>query len=137
MVKGCIQQLDIPAKVFNNPVNLTVAEFMESGNLASIRHSQQVLDKVHHQWPRDTDHSGYWLFKPQHLSLNRSLQNTGITLINSSYTGRGYQHEIAIQLNKSDETAIIWKAETENSIDFASGTNLALEYTAQPHWLKD
>lgn len=138
MIKGRIEQLDIPAKVFNNPVNLTVAEFMEAGNLASIRHSQQVLDKVHHQWPRNSDHKGYWLFKPQYLSLNPSLQNTGITLMNSSYTGRNYQHEVAIQMNKNDDSSIItWKAETENPLDISIGTNLALEYIAQPHWLKN
>ena len=69
------------AMVFNQPKTLAVAEFMESGNLASLRHCQQVLDKINHQWPKDLDNSGYWLFKPQHISIKRSQQNTGIQLL--------------------------------------------------------
>ena len=137
MVDGHIEQLDTPAKVFNQPNTATVAEFMESGNLATLKHSQQVLDKVLRQWPRDIENSGYWLFKPQHLVLSHSLQNTGIELVDSTYIGRGYQHDIAVQLNKGNNApTIIWKAETEHPIDIAIGENIALEYAAEPHWLQ-
>lgn len=138
MINGHIEQLDIPAKVFNQPNTMAVAEFMESGNLATLKHSQQVLDRVPHQWPRDLDNAGYWLFKPQHLILSHSLQNTGIELIDSTYIGRGYQHDIAIRLTKSNNAAtIIWKAETELPLDIAMGESIALEYDQQPHWLQD
>ncbi|MGK0249729.1 MAG: iron(III) transport system ATP-binding protein [Oleispira sp.] len=137
MIDGHIEQLDIPAKVFNQPNTLTVAEFMESGNLATLKHSQQVLDRIPAKWPRDIDNSGYWLFKPQHLILRRSLLNTGIVLIDSTYIGRGYQHEIAIRLTKSRlASTTIWKAETEVALDIAIGENIALEYAEQPHWLQ-
>jgi iron(III) transport system ATP-binding protein len=137
MVNGHIEQLDTPAKVFNQPNTATVAEFMESGNLATLKHSQQVLDKVLRQWPRDIENSGYWLFKPQHLVLSHSLQNTGIELVDSTYIGRGYQHDIAVQLNKGNNApTIIWKAETEHPIDIAIGENIALEYASEPHWLQ-
>lgn len=138
MVDGQIEQLDTPAKVFNQPNTAVVAEFMESGNLATLKHSQQVLDKVLRQWPRDIENSGYWLFKPQHLVLSHSLQNTGIELVDSTYIGRGYQHDIAVQLNKgSNAPTIIWKAETEHPIDIAIGENIALEYASEPHWLQN
>jgi iron(III) transport system ATP-binding protein len=138
MINGYIEQLDIPARVFNQPNSFTVAEFMESGNLATLKHSQQVLDRVPHQWPRDVDNTGYWLFKPQHLLLSHSLQNTGIELINSTYIGRGYQHDIAIRLTKNIHApTVIWKAETEAPLDIAIGENMALEYDHQPHWLQD
>jgi iron(III) transport system ATP-binding protein len=137
MIDGHIEQLDIPAKVFNQPNTLTVARFMESGNLTTLKHSQQVLDRIPPQWPRDMDNSGYWLFKPQHLILSHSLQNTGIELIDSTYIGRGYQHEIAIRLTKSRHgPTTIWKAETEGPLDIAIGENIALEYAQQPHWLQ-
>jgi len=137
MIHGQIEQLDSPANVFNQPKTVAVAEFMESGNLATLKHSQQVLDAVSHQWPRDIDNSGYWLFKPQHITLRHSLQSTGIELIDSTYIGRGYQHEIAIRLNKSnDAPSITWKAETESPIDIPIGDNLALEYVSEPHWLQ-
>jgi iron(III) transport system ATP-binding protein len=137
MVNGCIEQLDIPAKVYNQPNTLAVAEFMESGNLATLKHSQLVLDKVPHQWPRGIENTGYWLFKPQDLTLRHSLQNTGIELIDSTYIGRGYQHDIAIRLNKSNNApTITWKAETEKPLDIAIGENIALEYASQPHWLQ-
>lgn len=138
MINGHIEQLDIPAKVFNQPNTFAVAEFMEAGNLATLKHSQQVLDKIPHQWPRDIDNSGYWLFKPQHLILSHSLQNTGIELIDSTYIGRGYQHDIAIRLTKSNHApTVIWKAETETPLGIAIGENIALEYDQQPHWLQD
>jgi iron(III) transport system ATP-binding protein len=137
MVNGYIEQLAIPAKVYNQPNTLAVAEFMESGNLATLKHSQLVLDKVPHQWPRGTENTGYWLFKPQYLNLSHSLQNTGIELIDSTYIGRGYQHDIAIRISKSNNApTIIWKAETEKPLDIAIGENVALEYDAQPHWLQ-
>lgn len=137
MFDGKIQQLDYPAQVFNQPNTLHVAEFMEAGNIASVRQSQEILDKTPSIWTKDLERSGYWLFKPQYLSLNRSKQNTGIELVDSTYIGRAYQHDIAIRLNKSDKTpTIIWKAETENPIDIAIGDNIALEYDAQPHWLQ-
>ena len=138
MVNGRIEQLDIPAKVFNNPNTLAVAEFMECGNLATLKHSQQVLDRIPSQWPRDIDNSGYWLFKPQYLVLSHSFQNTGITLIDSTYIGRGYQHEIAISLTKNNRgSTVIWKAETEAPLGIAIGENIALEYEQMPHWLQN
>jgi iron(III) transport system ATP-binding protein len=138
MIDGHIEQLDIPAKVFNQPNTLTVAEFMESGNLATLNHSQQVLDRIPAKWPRDIDNSGYWLFKPQHLILSHSLLNTGIELVDSTYIGRVYQHEIAIRLTKSrNAPTTIWKAETEAPLDIAIGENIALEYAQQPHWLQE
>jgi iron(III) transport system ATP-binding protein len=136
MIDGHIEQLDIPAKVFNQPNTLAVAEFMESGNLATLKHSQQVLDRIPSKWPRDIDNIGYWLFKPQHLILSHSLLNTGIELIDSTYIGRGYQHEIAIRLTKSSHSTTIWKAETEAPLDIAVGENIALEYAQLPHWLQ-
>ncbi len=138
MINGHIEQLDNPAKVFNQPSTVAVAEFMESGNLTTLKHSQQVLDKISHQWPRDIENSGYWLFKPQYLTLSHSLQSTGVELIDSTYIGRGYQHDIAIRLNKSNNApTIIWKAETEHPIDITAGENIALEYISEPHWLQD
>ena len=137
MVKGHIEQLDIPAKVFNQPNTFSVAEFMEAGNLASLKHSQQVLDRIPTQWPRDLENTGYWLFKPQHLIMSHSLQNTGIKLLDSTYIGRGYQHDIAIRLTKSNHApTIMWKAETEAPLGIAIGENIALEYSQQPHWLQ-
>lgn len=136
MIKGHIEQLDIPAKVFNQPTSVAVAEFMESGNLATLKHSQHVLDKISHRWPRDIENSGYWLFKPQYLTISHSLRSTGIELIDSTYIGRGYQHEIAIRLNKSTNApTIIWKAETEQPIDITVGESIAIEYASEPHWL--
>ncbi|MFT7409716.1 MAG: iron(III) transport system ATP-binding protein [Oleispira sp.] len=137
MIDGHIEQLDIPAKVFNQPNSLTVAEFMESGNLATLKNSQQVLDRIPAKWPRDIDNSGYWLFKPQHLIISHSRLNTGIELIDSTYIGRGYQHEIAIRLTKSRHATTLWKAETEAPLDIAIGENIALEYAHQPHWLQE
>lgn len=138
MINGHIEQLDNPATVFNQPNTVAVAEFMESGNLATLKHSQQVLDKISHQWPRDLENSGYWLFKPQCLALSHSLQSTGIELLDSTYIGRGYQHEISIRLNKSNNApTIIWKAETEHPVDIAAGENIALEYVSEPHWLQN
>lgn len=138
MIDGHIEQLDIPAKVFNQPKTLTIAEFMESGNIATLKHSQQVLDRIPAKWPRDIDNSGYWLFKPQHLIISRSLLNTGIGLTDSTYIGRGYQHEIAIRLTKSSHApTTIWKVETEAPLDIAIGENIALEYAHQPHWLQE
>lgn len=136
MVDGRIAQLDTPAVVFNQPKTLAVAEFMESGNLASLRHCQQVLDKVNHQWPKDLDNSGYWLFKPQFVSIKRSQQNTGILLLDSTYIGRGYQYDISIQVDAHDpDKTIHWKAECEDSIELSVGDNLSIEYSAFPHWL--
>ena len=141
MVEGRIEQLDIPATVYNQPNTLAVAEFMESGNLASLKHSQLVLDKVPHQWTRGLENTGYWLFKPQYLSLRKSLLNTGITFIGSTYIGRGYQHDIAMQVNKNNVhnsvSTIIWKAETEKPLNIATGENITLEYDSQPHWLQN
>lgn len=138
MVSGSIEQLDIPATVYNQPNTLAVAEFMESGNLATLKHSQLVLDKVPHQWPRGIENTGYWLFKPQCLSMRHSLQNTGIELIDSTYIGRGYQHDIAIRISKSNNApTIIWKTETEKPLDITIGENIALEYNSQPHWLQN
>lgn len=136
MTAGSIAQLDTPTKVFNQPKNLAVAHFMESGNLASLHHCQQVLDKVDHQWPKDLDNSGYWLFKPQHLKVMRSRQNTGIHLLDTTYIGRGYQYHINIQLDKNDASkSIIWKAESEQPFDLTIGDSLSLEYSQSPHWL--
>ena len=137
MTQGRIEQLDIPACVYNQPKTIAVAEFMESGNIATLKHSQLVLDKVPLKWPRGIENTGYWLFKPQFLTLSHSLQNTGIELIDSTYIGRGYQHEIAIRLNKSNRSATItWKAETEAPINIPIGANIALEYASQPHWIQ-
>lgn len=137
MVAGDIAQLDKPAIVYNQPKNCAVAEFMESGNLTSLRHSQKILDRIDRQWHRDVENSGYWLFKPQHVSLKRSLQNTGVTLIDITYIGRGYQYELSIQLDKhNSENTIIWKAENEQPLDISIGDNLAIEYVASPHWLQ-
>lgn len=137
MINGQIEQLDSPAKVFNQPSTVAVAEFMESGNLSTLKHSQQILDKISHQWPRDLENNGYWLFKPQHITLHHSLQNTGVELIDSTYIGRGYQHEVAIRLNKSNNApTIIWKTETEHPIEISIGDSIALEYTSEPHWLQ-
>lgn len=136
MVDGRIAQLDTPAVVFNQPKTLAVAEFMESGNLASLRHCQQVLDKVNHQWPKDLDNSGYWLFKPQHISIKRSQQNTGIQLVDSTYIGRGYQYDISIHVDAHNpDKTIHWKAECEDAIELSIGDNLSIEYSAFPHWL--
>lgn len=137
MTRGSIEQLDIPASVYNQPKTIAVAEFMESGNIATLKHSQRVLDKVPHKWPRDIENTGYWLFKPRFLTLSQSLQNTGIELIESTFIGRGYQHEIAIQLNKGKQASVIWKAETETPINIPIGSNIALEYTSQPHWIQN
>ncbi len=138
MVAGDIAQLDKPAIVYNQPKNCAVAEFMESGNLTSLRHSQKVLDRIDHHWHKDLDNSGYWLFKPQHVTLKRSLQNTGITLIDTTYIGRGYQYELSIQLDKHNpDKAITWKAENEQPLDLNIGDNLAIEYLASPHWLQN
>ena len=68
--------------------------------------------------------------------MKLSKQHTGIKLLDSIYIGRSYEHEIAIQLNKGDNTSIIWKAETEQPIDINIGDNIALEYDSQPHWLQ-
>jgi iron(III) transport system ATP-binding protein len=122
--------------VFNQPKTLAVAEFMESGNLASLRHCQQVLDKINHQWPKDLDNSGYWLFKPQHISIKRSQQNTGIQLLTSTYIGRGYQYDISIQVDAHNpDKTIQWKAEYEDALELSVGDNLSIEYSAFPHWL--
>ncbi len=136
MVAGNIAQLDSPAVVFNQPKNKAVAEFMESGNVSSLRHSQQVLDNINHQWPKDLDNSGYWLFKPQHIAIKRSLQSTGIQLLDCTYIGRGYQYEMSIQTDTHNSNkTIIWKAENEQALEISIGDNLALEYTSTPHWL--
>jgi iron(III) transport system ATP-binding protein len=136
MVDGRIAQLGTPAMVFNQPKTLAVAEFMESGNLASLRHCQQVLDKINHQWPKDLDNSGYWLFKPQHISIKRSQQNTGIQLLTSTYIGRGYQYDISIQVDAHNpDKTIQWKAEYEDALELSVGDNLSIEYSAFPHWL--
>ena len=109
---------------------------MESGNLSSLRHSQQVLDNVSHRWPKDLHNSGYWLFKPQYVSLKRSLQSTGIKLIDCTYIGRGYQYELAIQIDShNSDNTVTWKAENEQALEINIGDNVALEYTATPHWL--
>ena len=136
MVNGQIAQLDTPAMVFNKPKTLAVAKFMESGNLASLPHCQQVLDKVNHQWPKDLNNSGYWLFKPQHISIKRSQQNTGIQLLSSTYTGRAYQYDISIRVDtRNPDKIILWKAESENVLELSAGDNLSIEYKAFPHWL--
>ena len=136
MVDGRIAQLGTPAMVFNQPKTLAVAEFMESGNLASLRHCQQVLDKINHQWPKDLDNSGYWLFKPQHISIKRSQQNTGIQFLTSTYIGRGYQYDISIQVDAHNpDKTIQWKAEYEDALELSVGDNLSIEYSAFPHWL--
>lgn len=135
MVEGNIAQFDKPAVVFNQPKNKAVAEFMESGNLSSLRHSQQVLDNVNHQWPKDLHNTGYWLFKPQYISLKRSRQNTGIQLKECTYIGRGYQYELSIQADAHNIDTVNWKAESEYALDIKIGDNLALEYTSIPHWL--
>lgn len=136
MVAGSIAQLDTPAVVYNQPKSLAVAHFMESGNLASLTHSQQVLDKVSHQWPRDLENSGYWLFKPQHFKIYKSQQHTGIQLSDITYIGRGYQYSIRIQLDKGlPEQSISWKIESEHLFDLSVGDNISLEYSQPPHWI--
>lgn len=133
MDQGKIAQLDIPAKVFNQPNSLTVANFMEAGNISSVRDSLQILDNVKNDWPKDIEHRGYWLFKPQEIIAKRSLQNTGIELLDCIYIGRGYQYDIAIQANKNNK--IFWKIESEQALDLSIGDKLALEYASKPHWL--
>lgn len=136
MNTGEIAQLDQPAIVFNQPNTLNVAKFMESGNIASVHHSLRILDNVQHNWPKDIENTGNWLFKPQHLKIKRSLQNTGITLVDSVYIGRGYQYEVSIQTDKHNEgVKIYWKAESESPLDLTIGDSLALEYISTPHWL--
>ena len=136
MVAGTIAQLDTPAVVYNQPATLAVANFMESGNLASLTHSQQVLDKVSSLWPKDIDNSGYWLFKPQYFSIHRSQQQTGIFLRDITYIGRGYQYDIQIQLNKhKPDEKISWKVESEQLFDLVIGDNVSLEYSQTPHWV--
>ena len=136
MAAGLIAQLDTPAIVYNHPKSLDVANFMESGNIASLPHSQQLLDKVSHQWPRDLDNSGFWLFKPQHIDIHRSRQQTGIKVINITYIGRGYQYEISIQLDKrKPDELIIWKVESEVLFELVVGDNVSLEYLKTPHWI--
>lgn len=138
MVAGEIAQLDKPAVVYNQPKSCAVANFMESGNIASLRHSQKILDRIDRHWHKDFESSGYWLFKPQHLSLNKSLQNTGITLIDTTYIGRGYQYELSVQLDKyNPASTITWKAESEQPLDINIGDSLAIEYLASPHWLQE
>lgn len=136
MDQGNIAQLDVPAKVFNQPKTLAVAKFMEAGNLSSVRDSLQILDKINNNWPRDVEHRGYWLFKPQEMSAKRSLQNTGVELLDAVYIGRGYQYDVSIQVDKlNKDKKIFWKIESEQALDLSVGDNLALEYTAIPHWL--
>lgn len=136
MVSGTIAQLDTPAVVYNQPANLAVANFMESGNLASLNHSQQVLDKISPLWPKDLENSGYWLFKPQYFSIHKSQQQTGIFLRDITYIGRGYQYDIRIQLDKNNTTErITWKVESEQLFDLAIGDSLSLEYSQVPHWV--
>lgn len=136
MSSGLIAQIDTPARVYNQPKTLTVANFMESGNLASLSHSQQLLDNVSPKWPKDLDNSGFWLFKPQHIEIHRSRQQTGIKVNNITYIGRGYQYEICIQLNsrKPDEI-ITWKVEHETLFELSLGDSVSLEYTKIPHWV--
>jgi iron(III) transport system ATP-binding protein len=136
MVKGSIAQLDTPAMVYNQPKSLAVANFMESGNLASLIHSQQVLEKISNQWPRDLENSGYWLFKPQYFQIFKSQQQTGIHLRDITYIGRGYQYDISIELDKGEsDNSISWKVENEHLFDLSIGDSLSLEYTQTPHWV--
>ncbi len=136
MSAGLIAQFDTPAKVYNQPKTLDVASFMESGNLASLSHSQQLLDNVSPKWPRDLDNSGFWLFKPQHIHIHRSRQQTGIKVSNITFVGRGYQYDISIQLNKhKPDELIMWKVEHETLLELNVGDNISLEYTKIPHWI--
>lgn len=139
MVAGSIEQLDTPATVFNHPKSLAVAEFMEAGNIISTAQCAQVLDTLPVQDQNNALSSGYWLLKPQHLIVNKSDSDTGIQLMDSTYIGRGYQYEVAIQIddnvtNEWKET-ITWKVENETDLRLNIGDHLTLDYAFPPHWM--
>lgn len=133
MLDGQIRQLDTPAKVFNQPTDTQVAGFMEAGNIASIKQSKALLDKVSIHWPKDIEQQGFWLFKPQHLELKASQQKTGMVLVDCTYIGRGYQYEISFE----DQGINNWKVESETALDIFPGDTVAMEYLQQPHFLSN
>lgn len=136
MLDGNIRQLDTPARVFNQPNDIQVAGFMEAGNIASIKQSKALLDKVSIHWPKDIEQQGFWLFKPQHLELKASQQKTGMQLVDCTYIGRGYQYEISFEDAVADGVISNWKVESETALDIYPGDTVALEYLQQPHFLE-
>lgn len=131
MQQGAIKQFDAPSQVFNQPNSIEVAEFMESGNLASIAQSKQLLDKVSIHWRKDIDQQGHWLFKPQHFKAQTSLQKTGMQIVDCTYIGRAYQYEIGFE----DSEINNWKIESEQPLDLSIGDTVALEYQSEPHFI--
>jgi iron(III) transport system ATP-binding protein len=137
MLDGKIRQLDTPAQVFNQPTDTEVASFIEAGNIASIKQSKNLLDKVSIHWPKDLDQQGFWLFKPQYLSLKTSQQKTGMQLVDCTYIGRGYQYEVSFEDVFADGAITNWKVESETRLDIRPGDTVAMEYLQQPHFLKN
>lgn len=151
MVSGNIEQLDTPATVFNHPQNLAVAEFMESGNLAPIKTCEEILGTINPLWLSENHNtentalkgdksSGFWLFKPQHLIINKSNTDSRVSLVDSTYIGRGYQYEIVIQLDSGAASVepneiMTWKVEHETDLGLKVGDSLSLAYSLQPHWM--
>lgn len=138
MVAGSIEQFDTPAIVFNQPKSLSVAEFMEAGNIIPTVQCSQFLDIQSIKDRNYSISSGYWLLKPQHLIINKSGLNTGIQLIDSIYIGRGYQYEIAIQVDENGtKRTIMWKVENETDLSLNMGDQLTLDYSLLPHWISN
>ena len=142
MASGNIEQLDTPAFVFNNPKNVSVARFMESGNIAPVNIANEIFNNHFENCSADNlkKTSGSWLLKPEHLVMNKSDSSTGIKLVDCIYIGRGYQYEVSIQLSTKDTSdnnteVISWKVESDLDLDLEVGDRLSLEYNQLPHWM--
>ena len=82
MIGGRIRQKGHPATVLNYPADTDTAHFMESGNIASVSFSQQVLDQPYPGWKNAAEKTGYWVFRPDNISVTKSQQK------NRAYTDR-------------------------------------------------
>ena len=124
MMNGQIQQYDTPARVFNQPANLAVAQFMEAGNLCETRQLQEILTS---KTSRVTAGEGTALLKRHLLTIQAS--NTGVAEVQDiQFTGRGYLLSVAfLQQSLAD-----WQVECDDIGDLAVGSRVALSYSASP-----
>lgn len=124
MINGALQQCDTPANVFNNPANLDVARFMESGNLCSGQHLDHILPTAQ---SGATEPTGTALFKRHRLCVNPAEKGCGV-IRDVQFTGRG--HLISIEFPGLDIDN--WQAECDELPAVKIGDKVSLSYQGQP-----
>ena len=127
MYKGVIQQTDIPTKIYEEPANATVADFIGLVNFleGEIKDGSAYLHQIGCSLPLRADFSGPALIavRPEHISMSKSGSGLKGKLVQKSYLGDSTDCRVAL-----GEVVLRVIERGENFTEYAEGEDVFLTF---------